>query len=312
MAGRSQFGAGTLRANGDPGAGGAFHREIQAFIGEIDSGLVKFHHPRTWFGRRRMAALRQRMIEPAFLARAETNATQPSPAVSIVLPTFNRARFVGEAIASVQAQSFSDWELLVIDDGSRDQTSKLAAKYFADSRIRFVWQEHAGQSAARNHALKLARGPIVAYLDSDNVWFPHFLKAVVSVLHASPGADCIYGALSSDVHLEPPRTILFERFDRALLLQRNFIDLNTLVHRRSLIDIHGGFDEALDRLVDWDFVLRLTRDKAAFRLPVLAAQYRIVDDQRVTATRPFEPNYQAIMRKWHAGRMTASALAPRE
>lgn len=278
---------------------GTFHHEIQTFIGEIDSELCNSDRSSVELYSQRMDKIRRRMIEPRFLADIESNSGLPSPAVSIVLPTLNRARFLGEAIASVQAQSFTDWELIVVDDGSSDQTSKSIASHLIDSRIRFISQEFTGQSAARNLAIRSARGALVAYLDSDNIWFPHFLKAAVSFFDATPAADCIYGALSTDVHLEPPQTILFERFDRAKLLLGNFIDINTFVHRRSLIDIHGGFDESLDRLVDWDLVLRLTRNKPAFRVPVMAAQYRVVDDQRVSATRPFESNYQAILRKWH-------------
>jgi MoaA/NifB/PqqE/SkfB family radical SAM enzyme len=274
-------------------------RRIQTFIGEIDSKLLNADQTDVEAYRERMAALKQSMIEPSFLIGADAGAAHSSPAVSVVMPTFNRARVLGEAIESVQAQSFSDWELIVVDDGSNDRTAEAVAKYLVDPRIRFISRLHAGHSAARNHALGSASGTLVAYLDSDNIWFPHFLKAAVLSLQAVPAADCIYGALCSDVHLESPRTILFDRFDRARLLRENYIDLNTFVHRRSLLDVHGSFDEALNRLVDWDLVLRLTRDKPAFRVPILAVQYRVVDDQRVTVTSPLESNYQAIRRKWH-------------
>jgi hypothetical protein len=140
----------------------------------------------------------------------------------------------------------------------------------------------------------------VAYLDSDNLWYPNFLAAAVTVLRAYPDCDCIYGALVSKEHVEPPRTILFERFDRGRLLRENYVDLNTLVHRRTLTETHGGFDESLDRLVDWDLLLRFTQDKPARRVPVLAAHYRIVDDLRVSVTRPHAPNFEAIRRKWHS------------
>ena len=279
---------------------GVFRPEVQTRIAEVDTELAAIAAMPRAQSQRRVQSLKDSMAAPLRLPRAERNATPPSPAVSIVLPTYNRAGFLGEAIASVQAQSFADWELLVIDDGSSDGTGALAANYRADPRIRFVAQRHTGHAAARNLGLRLARGALIAYLDSDNLWFPHFLAAAVPLLHATPAADCVYGAMASDLHPQWPHGIVFERFDRARLLRENFIDLNTLVHRRSLIEIHGGFDERLDRLVDWDLVLRLTRDKPALRIPVLAVQYRAVDGQRVSAGRSLQRNRAAIRRKWAA------------
>jgi hypothetical protein len=145
----------------------------------------------------------------------------------------------------------------------------------------------------------MSRGALTAYIDSDNVWYPHFLDAVVVAVAALPEVDCVYDALVTKAHPNS-KGILFDDFDRVRLLLGNFIDLNTVVHRRSLTEIYGGFDEALDRLVDWDLLLRFTQDKPAQRVPVLAAHYRVVDDRRVSVTRPFEPNHSAIRRKWMA------------
>ena len=141
----------------------------------------------------------------------------------------------------------------------------------------------------------------MAYLDSDNLWYPNFLTAAVARFAAYRDATCAYGALVMDAHAVPSRNndfVLFDEFDRQRLFQENFIDINTVLHWRALADIYGGFDESLDRLVDWDLLLRLTKDKPARRIPVLAARYRIVDDQRVSATCPLESNLSAIQRKW--------------
>jgi glycosyltransferase involved in cell wall biosynthesis len=273
-------------------------REISNLLEQVDEllrpvpGVEEFEE--------RIEKAKQLMTAPAFLAAGEP-CDFASPAISIVLPTRNRAAFVTEAIASVQQQSFADWELIIVDDGSSDGTDQVVAGLLAEQRIQYVVQDFSGHSAARNQGLRLARGVFVAYLDSDNLWYPNFLKAALIFLLSDRKVDCVYGALVTEAHLAPPRTVLFDEFDRARLLQKNFIDLNTIVHRRALMDTYGGFDEDLDRLVDWDLLLRFTRDKPACRIPILAARYRVVDDQRVTATRPLARNLEAIQRKWRAG-----------
>jgi glycosyltransferase involved in cell wall biosynthesis len=272
-------------------------RAIDNLLIEIDIELQKPIENHDEFAAREQR-IKQRLTGPPFLAGATGLSDLASPVVSIALPTHNRAACIGDAISSVQAQSFTDWELIIVDDGSVDNTADVVAPYLDDSRIRYIAQAFAGHSASRNRALERARGALVAYIDSDNLWYPNFLEAAVVALAAFQDCDVIYGALVSERHLEIPRTILFQDFDRESLLHNNFIDLNTIVHRRSLTQAHGGFDEELTRLVDWDLLLRMTKDKPARRVPVLAALYRTVDDRRVEDIYPFEPNAAAIRRKW--------------
>jgi glycosyltransferase involved in cell wall biosynthesis len=273
---------------------------ICAFLAEIDAELASLAIDQENFSAR-LDEIKRLMVAPPFLTDGTAASDLPPPVVSVVLPTRNRAGVICDAIASVQAQSFANWELIVVDDGSRDNTSDVVSEFLADPRIRYVAQDFSGHSAARNCALRLSRGSLVAYIDSDNLWYPHFLSAAVAVLTSFQDVDFVYGALVSEAHFEHPRTILFEDFDWERLLRQNYVDLNTVVHRKTLTEAYGGFDEMLNRLVDWDLLLRLTRDKPARRVPVLAAHYRVVDDQRVSVTCPFEPNYAAIQRKWLDG-----------
>jgi glycosyltransferase involved in cell wall biosynthesis len=273
---------------------------ICAFLAEIDAELASLAIDQENFSAR-LDEIKRLMVAPPFLTDGTAASDLPPPVVSVVLPTRNRAGVIHDAIASVQAQSFANWELIVVDDGSRDNTSDVVSEFLADPRIRYVAQDFSGHSAARNCALRLSRGSLVAYIDSDNLWYPHFLSAAVAVLTSFQDVDFVYGALVSEAHFEHPRTILFEDFDWERLLRQNYVDLNTVVHRKTLTEAYGGFDEMLNRLVDWDLLLRLTRDKPARRVPVLAAHYRVVDDQRVSVTCPFEPNYAAIQRKWLDG-----------
>jgi glycosyltransferase involved in cell wall biosynthesis len=239
-------------------------------------------------------------------SRGLTKSSFPSPVVSIVMPAWNRAKVISDAIGSVQAQHFADWELLIIDDGSIDNTSEIVATFADDRRIRYVKQAHAGASQARNHGLRLAQGSLIAYLDSDNLWYPGFMAAAVAAFAADPATDSAYGALITEAHGKDQR-ILFRPFDRAELVKENFIDLNTFVHRRSLVEACGEFDETLDRLIDWDLILRYTQHAPARRLPVLAARYRALDEHRITNSNACGVNYLRVRRKW---RKTPSLTRP--
>lgn len=106
------------------------------------------------------------------------------PAVSIVLPTYNRADVIGRALDSVHRQTFADWELIVVDDGSTDGTATLFQD--SDPRIRYVRQENRGVYAARNRGLSLAQGRYITFLDSDDEWLPHYLALTTAFLDASP------------------------------------------------------------------------------------------------------------------------------
>ncbi len=117
-------------------------------------------------------------------------------AVSIILPTYNRAAFLPGALASIRAQTFAAWELIVVDDGSTDGTGELVASRFREVRqpTRYVFQPNAGFYAARRAGVALARGKYLAFLDSDDLWLPHHLSAGVAALEANPDVDWVFAA----------------------------------------------------------------------------------------------------------------------
>lgn len=111
--------------------------------------------------------------------------------VSIMMPAYNAEQFLAEAVASVLAQTYQDWELLLVNDGSTDKTADIAAR-FTDPRIRLLHKENGGESSARNMALDNSRGAFIAYLDADDAWLPHHLETLVGYLQAHPERDAVY------------------------------------------------------------------------------------------------------------------------
>jgi hypothetical protein len=205
-----------------------------------------------------------------------------APAVAVIIPTFNRPKFLPEAIASVQRQSFEDWELVVVGDGSGADTEAAVAPFLSDHRIRFVWQERAGSANARNRGIAETRAPLIAYLDDDNLWYPDFLARAVDCMATRADVDVLYGALVTYAHGLDRTCILWRPFSRDELLRGNFIDTSTILHRRSLIARYGCWDQSVARLGDWYLMLRFTAERPAYALDVLAAYYRVCDDTRMS------------------------------
>ncbi len=210
------------------------------------------------------------LVEP-FHASAVT-----PPLVSVVLPTYDRAEPLQRAIASVVAQSYGRWELIVADDGSTDDTPAVVAE-FADPRIEHLPLARGGVCRARNAGLERARGRYVAYLDSDNAWAPRFLEVMVAFLESSA-----YRAAHSALRFTEEGRTLYRTgpFDRAQLLLQNAIDCNTIVHERALAEEIGGWDEELRRTNDWDYVLRLTAATPLAYVPYIGVDYE--HDRRKT------------------------------
>lgn len=178
----------------------------------------------------------------------------PSPAVSIVVPCYNGGRFLDGLMASLARQTFRDFELIIIDDGSRDAETlrKLAA---LESRVRVIRQPNGGPSAARNTGVRAAHADLLFMLDCDDTLEPEFLAETVALLQASPPD---VGMVCTDIRLTGAEsgisTRYFNRFD---LLFTNTLSAG-LVMRRAAWEAAGGYDEAMrDGYEDWDFSLRL-------------------------------------------------------
>jgi hypothetical protein len=226
----------------------------------------------------------RRFLDDVAALDAGTIARAAATRVSVVMPVWNRAGSVAAAIRSVLAQSHRDLELIVVDDGSTDDTVAIVEAFLANPRVTLLRAAHGGVSAARNLGLEAADGAVVAYLDSDNRWVPWFLEVMVRLLERQ-GADAAYAGLAlrdARGHLAGYRGA---DFDWEACLASNYIDLNVFCHRR---ETGERFDPALRRMVDWDFILRTTRGRAVAYAPFVGCDYSDArsDDSRITMREP--------------------------
>ena len=215
------------------------------------------------------------------------------PLVSVILPTRNRATLLPRAIRSVLDQTYAHWELLIVDDGSTDQTPAVIAEYEADPRVRPLRATGAGVAAARNLALAQAKGALIAYLDSDNAWQPEFLEIAAAHL-LDRDLDLVYAAIEADDGWR--RRYVGAEFDFDALAKRNYIDINVALHRRALYQARGGCDESLRRMSDWDLVLRYCRGSRVGYAPFIGCVYdaRLTQPDRITVAEPMNWLYVVL------------------
>lgn len=192
--------------------------------------------------------------------------------VSIVIPTYNRARDLHRALASVAAQTFSDFEVLVMDDGSQDR-SREVVEALNDGRFKYSWEEPSGGPAhPRNRGIARSTGEYIAFLDSDDWWKPNKLEESLKSLER--GADVVYHDLIRTgrlgfvpFHRTVPTRPLADNVFHDLLANGNALNTSSVVVRRSLMSQIGGFDEdrALVAIEDYDAWLRLAKVTTRFQ-----------------------------------------------
>ncbi len=176
------------------------------------------------------------------------------PQVSVIIPCYNYAAFLPDAVGSVRAQSFTGWELLIVDDGSTDGTCAVAQSLRASVPLRLIRQSNAGPAAARNTGARHAHAPLLLFLDADDMLPPDALRLMVAALRAHPDAAFVSGAMQvfgSDALYWPGLPV-----DLATLMLDNTVLPAALV-QKDIWSAAGGFDEALRLGEDWDFWLRV-------------------------------------------------------
>lgn len=205
------------------------------------------------------------------------------PTVSVIMPTHNRADLIGDGLRSVLAQTFSDFEVVVVDNGSTDGTDRVIVA-LGDPRIRYFWQPDSGLPAnSRNVAIRMARGRYIAFLDSDDLWLPGKLALQVWYMEAHPtvGLTCT-NALDFDSNGNRGRMnkiSLAGRRTARSLLRGNFVATLTVMVRRRCLDAVGLFNEdpALRGVEDLELWLRVAARFPLAYLPPVTARYRLHD-----------------------------------
>ncbi len=190
------------------------------------------------------------------------------PEVSVIIPTYNYGRFLGTAIRSVLDQTFRDLELIVVDDGSTDETREVVAEFESDCRVQYVFQSNQKDAAARNTGISKASGRYLAFLDADDYWMPEKLARQLEILHANPHAGAIHSAAYLDTVDDGQRLVSRTLLQRPPLRERTLYEEllynmiivgshSSVVLSREVLNRVGTFDETL-RCCDWDLWSRIS------------------------------------------------------
>jgi glycosyltransferase involved in cell wall biosynthesis len=233
----------------------------------------------------------------------------PANVVSIIMPAFNAASYIDASISSVLAQTYRDWELIVVDDGSTDNTAKIVQEFVAqDGRIKYIFQENGRLGKARNTGISNARGSLIAFLDSDDLWIEHKLEAQTRALVEQDA-----GVVFSECYIFHDRDTADEtrtfnsfvgRFSGPqifdLLIEQNRIPVLTVLLKRAVLDRVGLFEEGkmYHGLEDYDLWLRSAKAGFIFygMAEVLARYRRHESAMTAVASKVFHPMLLVVQR----------------
>ena len=200
--------------------------------------------------------------------------------ISIIMPCYNYGRFLGDSLDGIIAQQFEDWECILVDDGSTDDTADVGRSYMKmDDRIRYIYQPNAGVCAARNTGFKAVRGSFIQFLDSDDSIAPEKLRLQHDYLVNHPDADLVYGDalyFNESIHqLSVNRTDHPQRSTHLrttacgqdllpMLCEENIMEISAPLFRRTLMERVGVFDTAFKSFEDWHYWFRCALAGACF------------------------------------------------
>ena len=214
------------------------------------------------------------------------------PKVSVVIATYNRSRFLCQTIESALSQTYKDYEIIIVDDGSTDDT-KEALKFF-DGKIRYFYQENQGISAAKNRGVNESVGEFIAFVDDDDIWLPEKLDEQMQFIERHPQLAFVCSeVITIDEHgnflahwRKPKDQKISDNFEN--LYDGNFIHVPTVLLRKKCFIEIGGFDEKLMTTEDYDLWLRLAKRHPFRYMDKPLAKYRIHKNQTTKNVKKLE------------------------
>ena len=214
---------------------------------------------------------------------------EAKPCVTVIIPTYNRAHLITHAIDSVLHQTYQNFELIVVDDGSQDNTSDVLANY--RGRLYYIRQSHLGSSEARNTALRMAKGDYIAFLDSDDRWLPTKLEKQLPFLESDESTGLVHTYTSiigengeevpaeSRIRLRLHQQSARKGYSYEVMSKQCIIWPSTILVRRECFD-QSGFDPRVEAFEDWDLYLRIALKYRLVLLPETLVQFRIHKNHR--------------------------------
>jgi len=199
-----------------------------------------------------------------------------NPAISVIIPAYNAERFLGATLESLRAQTFRDFETVVVDDGSTDNTGGVVREY---PEVRLITQTNGGVAAARNRGVRESRSEWVAFLDADDLWMPQKLRLQMA---GAQNGDA--GAIFCELQTVDAAGLEIREAEHQTSLEMEPLLLHdasipqgtssTLLVRRSILESIGGYDESLATMADWDLLIRLRQATTFANIPERLAAYR--------------------------------------
>lgn len=233
------------------------------------------------------------------------NVCTSRPGVTVIIPAYNYAQYLPATLDSVLAQTYEPIEILVIDDGSTDNTREVAAAY--GERIRYIYQRNAGLSASRNAGVALASYDLLAFLDADDIWKPRMIEILVAKLQELPQETLIVACRHENVD-ECGVPITGKTYDRVLagylsaadiLLKSRFMADSVVVKKRAF-DLAGGFDTCLRSTEDRDMWLRISHYGMIHLVPEVLLQVRCHPGSMSTHALRMKTNGRVVLNRAYA------------
>ena len=188
------------------------------------------------------------------------SAATHTPQVSVIIPAYNGDRYIVQAVESALCQTFTDLEIIVVDDGSTDATHQILQPYF--DRIRYVYQENRGVAAARNRGIQEAQGEFIAFLDQDDFFLPDKLAAQIALFRQQPSLGIVNSGWrlvnqQGDAISEITPWLYFPKLDLETWIVQMPVLPSAMMFSRQWLELAGGFNSEFDSVDDSDLVLRL-------------------------------------------------------